>query len=385
MYVIIVAVSLVLTPFAPLVNAETGSSAPPPIQQPLVREGDFAVKLANALNLTPSTDEAAAENDLFSISIAPRNGWISDYPMTPDVIAEIRDSTGRAASSGNLQMSETDAVRVVDTVITDMDLPVAVTGETNYASAENAAPPADTGLYSEEPAYIADYYDEYGPPIVSYYPPPWDYYWLYDWIPWPFWWGGLGFGGFFVLADFDVYHHGHHFSNHFRGPNGNWRMVDPVTRSAGRAVSSPLVTQTNGARLNAPANRQAASALVNRGTGAEAANTPNASRSFETQAGSNLASGNTGGALRDADTGLTNNHAGASAGTSTFAGRGFRSAPSAHTFGSSGFSNGSFSTPSMHAFSGGFGGFHGGGFSGGGFHGGGFGGGGFHGGGGGRR
>lgn len=400
MLVIIVAVSLVLTPFASLVNAKTSSSAPPPIQQPLVREGDFAVKLANALNLTSSTDEAAAEDVLSSIDIAPRNGWISDYPMTPDILAEVRDSAAKAASSGELQMAETDATRVVDTVSTGMNLPVVVAGQQGSVStsastgSEYAAPPADTGLYDEEPAYIADYYGEYGPPIVSYYPPPWDYYWLYDWVPWPFWWGGFGFGGFFVLGDFDVHHHGHHFSNHFRNEHGTWSKVDPAARAAGTTASSRVASANGaarqGSRLNAPSNRQAANALVNRGTGAGAANTLNTSRSFGTQTGRNLSSGSTGRTFRDADRGLTTNRAGMSTGTpgtSTFTGRSFSSTPSSHAFSGSGFTNRSFSSaPSVHSFSSsGFGGsgVHGGGFGGGGFHGGGFGGGGFHGGGGG--
>ena len=375
MIVIAVAVSLVLTPYASLVNAKTPSSAPPPVQQPLVREGDFAVKLVIALNLPSSSNEAAAENALSSINIAPRNGWISDYPMTPDIMAEVRASTARAASSGELQMAETDATRIVDKVSTDMNLPVVVAGEQNYAStgSEYAAPPADTGLYDEEPAYIADYYDEYGPPIVSYYPPPWDYYWLYDWVPWPFWWGGFGFGGFFVLADFDVHHHGHHFSNHFRNANGTWSKVDPAARVAGTRGSSSIASSngTRGSRLNSPGNREAANALVNRAATTGPANTLNTTKSLGTQTGRNLASGNTGRTFTDADRGFTTNrsgmNAGAVPGNSTFSNRSFTSSPSMHAYSGGGFSGMGF----------GGGGFHGGGFSGGGF------GGGFHGGGGG--
>ena len=54
------AVSLFLAPCASMVNAKTSPSGDPPIEQPLVREGDFAVKLATALNLTSSSNEAAA-------------------------------------------------------------------------------------------------------------------------------------------------------------------------------------------------------------------------------------------------------------------------------------------------------------------------------------
>ncbi len=276
MLVMFVAVSLVLAPYASLVNAKTSPSGVPPIEQPLVREGDFAVKLANALNLTALSDEAAAENALSSIGIAPRNGWISDYPMTPDIIAEVRESTARAASSGSLKMAEAEATGIVDNVGIDMKLPVKVAGEQYSAGAgsEYAAPAADVGLYDEEPAYVEDYYDDYGPPVVTYYPPPWDYYWLYDWVPWPFWWGEFGFGGFFVLGDFDVNHHGRHFSNHFRNANGTWSRVDPSTRSAGRASSSLAANRAagQGSRLNSPNGRAGARSLVSGATGTGAGN-----------------------------------------------------------------------------------------------------------------
>jgi len=374
---VIVFVSLALTPFASSANAQSASPGLPPIQQPLVREGDFAVELANALNLTTSKDEAAAEDSLSSVKIFPRNGWISNYPMTPDIIAEVRKSARSAASSGRLRISEADAIGAVDKVSTDMNLPVKVSGERissqRTGSGYTAVPSADTGLYSEEPLNIENYYDEYGPPIVSYYPPPWDWYWLYDWVPGPFWWDGYGFGGFFVLTDFDSHFHGHHFTNHFRGKDGNWRMVDPVNRAEGRTASSPLVSRVNGAGhgslLNSPANRTAAMALVSRGTGRGAVSgtfgagtrdSDNPARPF----GGNPARENTARTFNGANGNLMDN--GSRLGHTTGPG------PSTS-------SGSSFSTaPSMHAFSGSAG------FGGGGFHGGGFGG-GSHGGGGGRR
>jgi len=249
--VILAALSLILAPYA--LYAGTSSSGQPPVEQPLVREGDLAVSLANALHLTTSNDEAAAEDALYLAGIGPRNGWISDYPVTPDIIAEVRRSTATAASSGDLHMAEVDAVGVVDKVSTDMNLPVRV-AESN-AGSQSLSPPAGTGLYDEEPGDVQEYYDENGPPVVSYYPPPWDYYWLYDWVPWPFWWDGIGFGGFFVLGDFDVHHYGHHFSNHFQTANGTFSRVDPVTRSSGTASAS-LAAGTNGtgraSRINSP-------------------------------------------------------------------------------------------------------------------------------------
>src|SRR5208337_4340794 len=114
--VILVAAGLVLTPYTGSVSAQGSTSGRPPIEQPLVSEGEFAVELATALHLTSSHDEAAAENSLAAINIAPRNGWISDYPMTPDIVAEVRENAARSASSRSLSLSEADAARAVDSV-----------------------------------------------------------------------------------------------------------------------------------------------------------------------------------------------------------------------------------------------------------------------------
>ena len=238
--VILVAAGLVLTPYTGSVSAQSSTSGRPPIEQPLVSEGEFAVELATALNLTSSNDEAAAEDALDSISITPRNGWISDYPMTPDIIAEVRESTARSASSGGLSISEADAARTVDNVSIAMNLPIEVAGETytNESSSSSeyqsssTAPPPEVSEY-EAPADVEEYYDEYGPPTVSYYPPPSDYGYLYAWVPWPFRWGGFGFGGFFILKDFDKHDHNHRFSNHVRNANGTVSRVNAVTRATG--------------------------------------------------------------------------------------------------------------------------------------------------------
>ena len=248
MLVIFLGVSLALAPFTASVNAQSSTSQRPPVEQPLVREGDFAIELATALNLTKAHDEAAAESSLAAINIAPRNGWISDYPMTPDIIAEVRASSARSAAAGSLNMSEADAGSTVDRIGVAMNLPVKVAGEgyayesgssSEYSSGSAGAPP-EASEYME-PSEVEQYYDDYGPPIVSYYPPPWEYGYLYDWVPWSFWWGGWGFGGFFVLNDFDrplFFHHGRHHhggkfvSNHIRDPvNNGFVRVDPAMRS----------------------------------------------------------------------------------------------------------------------------------------------------------
>ncbi len=245
--VILLAASLVAAPYIATVNAKSSPSGPPPIEQPLVREGEFAVELATALNLTSSHDEAAAEDRLVSINISPRNGWISDYPMTPDIIAEIRDSAARSASSGNLQISETNAAGVVDKVSVAMNLPVKYAGETygyestsQYRSPAAAPPPSDSEYV--EPYAVQDYYNDNEPPVVTYYPPPDGYAYLYDWVPDPFWWDGFGFGGFFILGDFDRHHHHHHITNHVANANGTVSRINATTRAGASATANKANT-----------------------------------------------------------------------------------------------------------------------------------------------
>ncbi len=271
-----VAAGLVLAPYTGSVNAQSSTSKRPPIEQPLVSEGEFAVELATALNLASSHDEAAAENSLATINIAPRNGWISDYPMTPDIIAEVRESTARSASSGSFSISEADAARTVDSVCIAMNLPIKVAGEkytdessssSEYQSSQ-AAPPPEVSEY-EAPADVEQYYDEYGPPIVSYYPPPWEYDYLYAWVPWPFWWDGFAFGGYFILNDFHRHHHHHWFTNHVRNADGTVSRVNAVTRATGtRTGNSSTLSGTNrptqGSRLGSTNAQAGARAIVNR-------------------------------------------------------------------------------------------------------------------------
>ncbi len=404
--VILVAAGLVLAPGSASVTAQSSTSRRPPSEQPLVSEGEFAVELATALNLTSSHDEAAAENSLAAINIAPRNGWISDYPMTPDIIAEVRESTSRSASSGSLSSSEADAARTVDSVSVAMNLPVKVagekyTGESNSRSSSeyqsssspeyqaiSAGPPPEGSEY-ETPADVEQYYEENGPPIVSYYPPPWDYGYLYAWVPWPFWWGGFGFGGYYMLNDFDRHghhghghDHGHRFTNHITNANGTVSRVNPVTRATGARNSSTLAGASKsapGSRLSSASAQAGARSIMNRQARSGAGNTTSASTTSRNLAssGSSRNMGNTNGNGRNpvAVTRNMNRFASTNSGrtmsrgavsrSSSFYGRTYSSPASARSFNGRSFS----------------GGYHGGS----GFRGGGFGGSGGHGGGGGHR
>lgn len=366
-----IAFSLMIMPFTAYGQLEQGSSnSPPPVSQQLVPEGEFALKLVTALKLGTVSNEAQAEEMLTSVGIAPKNGWIADYPVTPIIIGELQDSVAAAVDAHKLSMGKDDALKAFQGVTSEFGLAVVPGSPGQYA--ENQA--------QLDPGEINDYYYEEGPPIVTYYPPPWDYYYLYAWVPYPFWWGGFFFTGFFCLHDFhrDIFvgNHHHFISNHFVDPKTHAvHRVDPATRTMGRSVNTSLA-HTQGFR--SPEARKAAGSIFN--------------RSFErTKRGMTSSLGNAGrqnGMNFQQGQGRSFNNPNVtherSFSTAPRTGGGSFSHPSQSFGASPRFSEGSRGFSSGHS-SGGFsgGGFHGGGGSFGGFHGGGFsGGGGSHGGGG---
>ena len=193
-------VFLVLIPL--MVNAQSGQNkpGPPPIEQSLVREGSFAMKLAEALKTGPVKSEAEAESRLASMGIAPRNGWIADYPLTPDIIGEVRSAIGVALDSGKLAMNKDEALMAFQ-VLVDNQWRLAVAPGKEQARQYGEYPPA---VYEgDEP-----YYD----PGLYYYP-------YYD--PYPYYYGGYyyrgGFGGGGFRGDGD---RGGGFSGGFHGGGG---------------------------------------------------------------------------------------------------------------------------------------------------------------------
>jgi hypothetical protein len=236
-YLIVIGIigSFVLVPLA--VNAQSGEKASqaPPVAQTLMREGDFAMKLAGKLKLSPSQNEAEAESTLASSGITPRNGWIADYPITPDIIGELQKAISDAADSGRVAIAKDEAMKTFQDLIVEVGLSVTASTEGEYAGNET---PSSYPNYSN-PDVINNYYYNEGPPIVTYYPPPWDHYYMYAWVSYPFWCSGFWFPGFFVLHDFDtiiiVNRRVHRFTNHFFHPR--WRRtvtIDPARRSTER-------------------------------------------------------------------------------------------------------------------------------------------------------
>jgi hypothetical protein len=210
---------------------------PPPIAAPLVRGGDFAVGLLSALELGSTDDEVEAESWLGEVGIVPRNGWIADYPVSPDIVGELQKAVGDAASARRISLSRDEALQRFYNVSDQLGLSVLpYPGDGSYR-------PEPSGAENyPNPAVINDYYAGEGPPVVTYYVPPPDYYYLYAWVPYPFWCGGFWYSGFFILHDF----HRHvtvkkrvkFVSNHFNdvGIHRTFR-IDPVARFHGKTYA----------------------------------------------------------------------------------------------------------------------------------------------------
>jgi hypothetical protein len=218
------------------IAAQSGKTAvqPPPVGQTLIGEGEFAIKLAEALKLGQAKSEAEAENMLASAGIAPKNGWIANYPVTPDIIAELEKAIGEAVDAKGLSIPKNEALKALRTTALELELPIIAEVPDRYPE----SPPPTTPQYTP-PSVIDNYYYTEGPPIVTYYPPPWDYYYMYAWIPSPFWCSGYFFPGFFILHDFHRVIHRHRcvyiITNHVRDPmTGRIFAIDPARRRSGR-------------------------------------------------------------------------------------------------------------------------------------------------------
>jgi len=223
------ALLLALSP-AGLLQAKQTTNAPPPVAPPVVREGDFAIKLVNALGIATPDNETEAENMLASAGIAPKNGWISDYPVTPDILGELEDGVATAADSHRLPMGKDEALEVLGSLSAELGLHVLSHRPRDYGE----TPPATSPRYPE-PTVINNYYYREGPPIVTYYPPPPDYFYLYAWVPYPFQCNSFFFSGFFILRDFHkvigIPNRIVVVSNHlFHRGHRRFYRVDPVKR-----------------------------------------------------------------------------------------------------------------------------------------------------------
>jgi hypothetical protein len=240
----------------------------PPIAQTLVREGEFAIKLAEALKVGTAKSEAEAESMLASAGITPKNGWIADYPMTPDIIGELEEAVAQAADAQKLVLGKNEALRALRTVAVEQELPIIAEGTEGPDPYGESLPPT-TPEYTT-PSEIDNYYYAEGPPIVTYYPPPWDYYYLYAWIPSPFWYSGFYFPGFFILHDFHrgihSNGHAHIITNHQRDHRtGGIYAIDPARRHSPRNFGGRDAPQMRG--FNSTEARNGARSIFDRSHG----------------------------------------------------------------------------------------------------------------------
>lgn len=244
-----------LIPAAAIAQSEQTTAANPPIAQPLVREGDFAVDLAAALKLGTAMSEAEAESALSAAGITPRNGWIADYPVTPDIIGEVQAAINEAANSGKLAMGKDAAMTSFQEVIKGYNMSVRAAGQSIGETPPTSSPQSEV---------INNYYYTEGTPVVTYYAPPPDYAYLYTWVPYPFFWWNYWYPGFFVLVDFDirVHSHGHEhiISNHFHNPRtGRISRIDPTNRFHGGTFPESGIVRRAG-----PSEQRGARRILNR-------------------------------------------------------------------------------------------------------------------------
>jgi hypothetical protein len=291
----------------------------PPVAQPLVPEGVFAVALVKALKIGQTQNEAEAESMLSAIGIEPKNGWIANYPVTPDIIGEIEETVAMAADAKRLEMGKDQAQKAVENLVAQLgsnvmpgpsspSAPAIPGGGTvnatiykyidksgvahftdRYESIPNEyrdqiktiqeevqaqpfmgatdeaaeTPPSNHYSANPNPEVINNYYHNDGPPVVTYYAPPWPYYYMYVWVPYPFWCSRFFFPGFFILHDFHrtvivdkrVFVVTNHVVN---AKTKTVFRVDPVTKKPGRKVgvnrfSSPQPFSTPSTQASARA------------------------------------------------------------------------------------------------------------------------------------
>ena len=89
-WALVSAACLLLAPSPGMSQPDQTSPEEPQTEQTWVREGSFAVKLASALKLLNTDNEAEAMRELSWFKVEPRGGWIADQPVTPGILRELR-------------------------------------------------------------------------------------------------------------------------------------------------------------------------------------------------------------------------------------------------------------------------------------------------------
>ncbi len=294
-------------------SASQPGSNPALVAQPLVPESFFAIQLIEALSLEPTQDQSKAEALLSKLGIEPKNGWISEYPVTPAILGEVDKGIVNASDQGKISLGKDQALkRVADlktrlgfqinsdpnkipaagqrqsqnmnisTIYSYVDskggkhftdvydsIPPEYRAKAKILS-QSATPSAASGIspftpdqqYAPvpDPGFLNGYYQNQGPPAVTYFTPPASYYYLYSWVPYPFWSTGYYFPGFFVLNDFhrqiafnnNTFSVSHHAGPHSsastgfisNGPTANGLFTTPNAQNGARAIVTQQQNRT---------------------------------------------------------------------------------------------------------------------------------------------
>ena len=229
----------------PLPDEEEQTIAPS-----LVRQGDFALRLAQSLGHPAAEDEEGAIRALNALGIHAVDGWTADYPMTPQIVAELRDAVIATAAAGQLNMSLDAAMSAYAELVAEFGLPPPIDLAPGYAGGGG---PANRYVPSCDGTALGYYYDSFGTPVYTYCRPPPAYLYLYSWVPCGFQWQGRVFTGFFILNHFNripphahaqhVGHRhrtdGHTGEKHDRDDQSHRRVLQTATPQPGEQARPP--------------------------------------------------------------------------------------------------------------------------------------------------
>lgn len=215
------------------------------IAPPVMRQGEFAVHLAEALALEfAQDDEDDAARVLAALAIEPPEGWSRDQILTPQTVLELRADVADAAAAGRLAMAPDAVLTAFNELLAELSLPLPAESAPAYAG--GSTPVDGYGPYCDARS-LHHYYGSVGLPYYTYCYPPSVYFHHYSWVPYGFLAHGHHFAGFFVLKQVKVIprvrivhrrlHSDHRFADGRRKHDHKHHHKNE--RRVGRAVPTP--------------------------------------------------------------------------------------------------------------------------------------------------
>ncbi len=199
--IIVLMAGMLLLPAAAMAqNEPLAYEAEQTIAPSLARQGDFALRLAQSLALPNAEDEGGAIRALDALGVHAVDGWMADYPMTPQIVSELRDAVIATAAVGQLNMGVDAALHAYVELVAEFGLPLPADPAPGYAG---VGAPATAYIPYCDGTALNYYYDSFGTPVYTYCPPPPAYLYLYSWVPCGFQWQGQVFTGFFIQRHID--------------------------------------------------------------------------------------------------------------------------------------------------------------------------------------